>query len=331
VLATGSRPVQIPGFDFDESFVLSSTGALALARLPEELVVIGAGYIGLELGIMYAKLGAKVTVVEMMEQVLPGFGPDVARLLSKKLKKLGVTVHLGARAKGHAPPKGKAKGQVVVLAKEGEVTLAADHVVVAVGRRPNSEGLGLQEIGVTVDGRGFVPSDAQCRTNVASVFSIGDLSGEPLLAHHGSKQGEVAAEVIAGRPAALDSRAVPAVVFTDPEIATVGLSEEKAKAQGVAVRVGKFPYAALGRALSTNETEGYVKVLADAATDTVVGVEIVGADASSMIAEAALAVEMGAAAMDLALTIHAHPTFPEGLMEAAKAVHGEAIHALNKA
>jgi dihydrolipoamide dehydrogenase len=219
---------------------------------------------------------------------------------------------------------------VAVATGSGEVTLPADHVIVAVGRRPNSEGLGLRELGVTVDGRGFVPSDARCRTNVATIFSIGDVSGEPMLAHHGSKQGEVAAEVIAGRPAELDSRAIPAVVFTDPEIATVGLSEEQAKARGVAVKVGKFPYAALGRALSTNETDGYVKVLADAATDTVLGVEIVGADASSVIAEAALAVEMGASALDLALTIHAHPTFPEGLMEAAKAVHGQSIHVVNR-
>ena len=331
VLATGSRPVQIPGFEFDETFVLSSTGALALSVLPKDLVVIGGGYIGLELGITYAKLGSHVTVVEMMSQVLPGFSPDIVRVLSKQMKKLGIEVVLEAKAKGcERGAKGK-QGSVTIETAGGPRQLPADNVIVCVGRRPNSEDLGLKEVGVRVSERGFVPADSRQRTNVPSIYSIGDLAGEPMLAHKGSKEGEVCAEVIAGHPAEFDSKAIPAVVFTDPEIATVGLSEEAAKKKGIDVVVGKFPYAALGRALSTNELEGFVKVIADRKTDVIVGAEIVGADASSLIAELTLAVEMGAAVQDLALTIHAHPTFPESIMEAAKAIHGEAIHVVNKA
>jgi dihydrolipoamide dehydrogenase len=331
VLATGSRPIQIPGFEFDETFVLSSTGALDLDEIPEDLVVVGGGYIGLELGITYDKLGSKVTVVEMMDQILPGFSKDVVRTLGKTLRGLGVKVLTNAKAKGQSAPKGKGKkGEVVVETKDGEEKIAADKVVVSVGRRPNSEGLGLKQIGVNVDERGFVPTDGRQRTNVANVFSIGDLSGEPMLAHAGSYEGEVAAEVIAGKAAENDARCVPAVVFTEPEIATVGILEPEAEKKGLKVKVGKFPYAALGRALSTNATDGYFKLICDAETDAVLGAEIVGADASALIAECALAIEMGAVSQDLALTIHAHPTLPEGVMEAAKAIHGEAIHVINK-
>jgi dihydrolipoamide dehydrogenase len=330
VLATGSRPIEIPGFPFDEQFVLSSTGALALTDLPKHLVVIGGGYIGLELGITWAKLGSKVTVVEMMDQVLPGFSPDVVKLLSRSLQKNGIEVFTGARAKGCTKPVGSGQGAVVIETKDGEKKLAADRVVVCVGRRPNSENLGLQEVGVHVGAQGFVPCDAQRRTNVASIFSIGDLAGQPMLAHKGSAEGEVAAEAISGKPVEYDVRCVPAVVFTDPEIATVGLSEAEAKAKGIDVATGKFPFVALGRAVSTNETDGYAKLIVDRKSDVVVGAEIIGPDASALIAECALAIEMGATAKDIALTVHAHPTLPEIVMEAAKAVHGEAIHVLNK-
>ena len=330
VLATGSRPVQIPGFEFDEQFVLSSTGALAQSELPQDLVVIGGGYIGLELAMTYAKLGSKVTVVEMMEQVLPGFSNDIVKVLSRSLKKNGIEVLTGAKAKScEHGGKGK-KGSVTIEVGGATKTLPADKVLVSVGRRPNSENLGLKEIGVVINERGWVPSDSRLRTNVVNVFSIGDLRGEPMLAHKGSKEGEICAEVIAGHPAELDVRAIPAVCFTDPEIASVGLSEEAAKAKGIDVVTGKFPYAALGRAMSTNETDGFVKLIADRKTDVLIGGEIVGADASSLIAEIALAVEMGAAVQDVALTVHAHPTFPEAIMEAAKAIHGEAVHVINK-
>jgi dihydrolipoamide dehydrogenase len=328
VLATGSRPIQVPGFEFDEKFVLSSTGALDLDHVPEDLVVVGGGYIGLELGMTYAKLGSKVVVVEMMDQILPGFSKDVVRLLMKKLKGMGAEVLVGAKAKSQTAPKGK--GEVVVETKDGERKLPADKVVVSVGRRPNSENLGLKEIGVHVDARGFVPADRQQRSNVANIYSIGDLCGDPMLAHVGSYEGEVAAEVIAGRPSENDARCVPAVVFTDPEVATCGILEAEAKEKGIDITVGKFPFAALGRALSTNATEGYIKLVCDAKTDAVLGAEIAGPDASALIAECALAIEMGAVSADLALTIHAHPTLPEGIMEAAKAVHGEAIHAVNR-
>jgi dihydrolipoamide dehydrogenase len=331
VVASGSRPIQIPGFEFDEQFVLSSTGALALSKLPKDLVVIGGGYIGLELGITYAKLGSKVTVVEMMDQVLPGFSKDVVKVLERQMKKLGMVTMLGAKAKSQSKPaKAGAQGSVTIEVDGKDQVLPCDAVVVAVGRRPNWENLGLKEVGVTVTDRGFVPSDARKRTNVPNIYSIGDLAGDPMLAHKGSKEGEVCAEVIAGRPAEYDVKAIPAVVFTDPEIATVGLTEEAARKKGADVAIGKFPYAALGRALSTNETDGFVKILSDKRTDVIVGCEIVGADASSLIAEMALAVEMSASVQDVALTVHAHPTFPESLMEAAKAIHHEAIHVMNK-
>lgn len=277
---------------------------------------------------MYAKLGANVTVVERMDQVLPGFDPEIAQLLMRQLKKLKVQVFLGTAAKGFIDGPESARVQLDQDGKPLEVE--ADRILVTVGRRPNSEGLGLDKAGVEVDARGHVPTDKQMRTNVPHIFAIGDLAGQPMLAHKASKEAEVAAEVIAGHNAAMDAKAMPAVVFTDPEIGSVGLSEEAAKAEGFEVIVGKFPFAALGRAMTTGETDGFVKVVADKTTQEVLGVHIVGPEASNLVAEAALALEMGAFIDDLSLTVHAHPTLAEGLMEAAKAAVGEAIHALNR-
>lgn len=328
IVATGSRPIEIPGFAFDGKRVISSTGALSLPEVPKRLVVIGGGYIGLELGMMYAKLGASVTVVERMDQVLPGFDPEIAQLLMRQLKKLKVQVFLGTAAKGFIDGPESARVQLDQDGKPLEVE--ADRILVTVGRRPNFEGLGLDKAGVEVDARGHVPTDKQMRTNVPHIFAIGDLAGQPMLAHKASKEAEVAAEVIAGHNAVMDAKAMPAVVFTDPEIGSVGLSEEAAKAEGFEVIVGKFPFAALGRAMTTGETDGFVKVVADKTTQEVLGVHIVGPEASNLVAEAALALEMGAFIDDLSLTVHAHPTLAEGLMEAAKAAVGEAIHALNR-
>jgi dihydrolipoamide dehydrogenase len=329
VLATGSRPIQIPGFPFDEETVLSSTGALALRKVPPRLLVIGGGYIGLELGTVYSRLGSEVTVVEMMDQLLPGTDPDLVKVVHRGLKKRKVKVHLESRAVGME--QGGAGIVVQVEGAKGAHSVECDKVLVSVGRRPNTENLGLEAAGVQVDEHGLIPTDQRCRTNVEGIYAIGDICHGLPLAHKASKEGEVAAEAIAGRPgAAMDVRAMPAVVFTEPEIATVGLSETEAREAGHEVRVGSFPFAASGRAMTTQETDGLVKVVADAGTDEVLGVQMVGPGVSDLIAEAALAVEMGASAADIGLTVHAHPTLAEALMEAAKAVHGEAVHILNK-
>jgi dihydrolipoamide dehydrogenase len=329
VIATGSRPAQIPGFDFDGEHVLSSTEALALPELPEHLVVIGGGYIGLEMGGVYARLGTKVTIVEWMDQLLPGAAKDLVLPVQKKLKAHGTEILLEAKAKGWE----KADGGVVVTVetKDGkERRIEASKILVTVGRKPNSEGLGLEGIGVEIDRRGFVTTDDRLQTKIPGVYAIGDVAGEPMLAHKATKEGEVVAEVIAGKKVKWDVRAIPAVVFCDPEIATTGLSEAEAKAKGHDVQVGKFMFAVNGRALGTGEAEGFVRVIADAATDELLGVEIVGPDASDLIAEATLAIELGASSEDIGLTIHAHPTLAEATMEAANAARGEAIHAVNR-
>jgi dihydrolipoamide dehydrogenase len=292
--------------------------------VPERLVVIGGGYIGLELGTAWAKLGAKVVVVEATAGLLPGNDPELVDVVAKKLKKLGVEVMLEAKALGWEEAGGKARVKIAPKAG-GEAVLDADAVLVCVGRRPNSENLGLDRIGVAVD-RGIIKVDKKQRTSVAGVYAIGDVAGGPMLAHKATKEGEVAAEVIAGHHAEMDARAIPAVIFVDPEIATAGLSEAEAKAKGMAVKVGKFPFAAIGRALSTGESDGFVKIIADAASDQVLGVGIVGPSATDLISEAALAIEMGALLRDLSLTIHPHPTLGESIMETAKMALGEPIH-----
>jgi dihydrolipoamide dehydrogenase len=329
VIATGSRPVQIPGFTFDEKRVLSSTGALALTEVPKRMVVVGGGYIGLELGIVYAKLGTKVTVVEALPSILSGMEPDCVRVVAQKLKKLGALVLLETKAKGWEDKGDRAV--VTVTTKDGQdVRLDTDKILVTVGRRPNTDGLGLDKAGVKLDPRGFIITDKQLRTNVPNVYAAGDCTPGPMLAHKSSKEGEVIAEVIAGKHAEQDARVIPAVVFTDPEIASAGLTEAEAKAAGKKLKIGKYPFAALGRALSVNEPDGFAKVIADADTEQVLGVHIVGGAAGDLISEAALAIEMGAVLHDLALTIHPHPTMPEAIMEAAKHALGEAIHILNR-
>jgi dihydrolipoamide dehydrogenase len=327
VLATGSRPIEIPGFKFDGNRVVDSTGALDFAGVPERFVVIGGGYIGIEIGTLYAKLGAKVTVVEALPAILPGNDPEIVQLVARKLKKLGVEVMTGAKAKSWVEKGGRAVLTVEVDGKEA--TLDADKVLVAVGRRPNVEGLGLEAVGVKVE-RGFVTVDKRQRTNVPGVYAIGDVAGQPMLAHKASREAEVVAEVIAGHKSEFDVRCIPAVIFSDPEVATAGISADEATAKGRKVKVGKFPFVALGRAIANADTDGFVKVVIDAETHEVLGIHVVGNGASDIIAEAALAIEMGALADDISLTIHAHPTLPEAIMEAAKASLGEAIHIQNR-
>ncbi len=331
ILATGSSTIEIPGFAFDEKRILSSTGALDLQEVPKHLVIIGGGVIGLELGCAYSNLGTeKVTVIEMMDQLVPGVDSEVAKTLARLLKKKGFDIHLGARAKGVDALKTKVK----VTFEDGkgkEHQVDASHCLVSVGRRPNTKDLGLEKTGVKVDDRGFVETDDRGRTNVPNIFAIGDMTHGPMLAHKASKEGIVAAEVISGdKGSAKDWVTIPGVIFTDPEIATAGLTEAQAKDAGHDIKVGKFNVGALGKALADGETDGFYKMISDAKTDQVLGIHIIGPHASDLISEAALALEMGATVEDVGLTVHPHPTLGEGLMEAAEALHGKAIHAMNR-
>ena len=328
VIATGSAPIEIPGFAFDEHHVWSSTGALAPTRLPKHLVVIGGGYIGLELGQMYRKLGSEVTVLEATGGALPGQDRDCVKVIERSLKKSKIKLLTETFAQGYEVAGDEL--HVRIKGKQGEDTVVCDQIASCVGRRPYSAGLGLENAGLAVNEQGFLEADASMRTAVANIYAIGDLAGQPMLAHKGSKEGLVAAAVIAGQPEQYDVRAVPAVIFTSPEMASVGLMESEAAEQGRAIKVGKFPFAASGRAMSLMETDGFIKVLADAETDEVVGVQMVGPEVTELIAEATLAIEMGATTEDIARTIHAHPTLPESMMEAAEAVHGMAVHIFQK-
>jgi len=323
VIASGSRPIEIPGFKIDQKKVCDSTGALALTEVPKRVVVIGGGYIGLELGLAYGKLGSKVTVVEGTDQLLPGNDPDLVGVVARKLKKAGIEVYLEAKALG--VEEGKGASIVKIQTKEGEKSIETDVVFVTVGRRPNSEGFGLDKVGVKID-KGFITVDKQQRTNVPGIYAIGDVAGQPMLAHKASKEADVVAEVIAGHKAEMDAVGIPAVIFVDPEIATVGLQEHDAVKQGKKIKVGKYAFAAHGRSMAMAETDGFVKIIADAETDEVLGFGIVGYAASDLISDCVLALEMGAFLPDLALTVHPHPTLGEAIMEAAKAALGESPH-----
>ncbi len=327
VIATGSKPVQIPGFTFDEVDVLSSTGALDLKEVPKRMVVVGGGYIGLEMGMMLAKLGTSVTVVEAMDQVLPGFDKEIVDVVVKHMKRDKIKTVLKARALGYEKKDGALSVKIEVEGKTQEIS--CDKILVTVGRKPLSQDLSLEKAGLTPNPRGFLVIDEQCRTTVPHIFAVGDVAGEPMLAHKATREGEVAAEVVAGKNVACDYRTVPAVVFTDPEIATAGWSEAEARAKGHEVLVGKMPFSAIGRALTQMEPDGFVKIIADKADHQILGVAIVGPHASDLISEAALAIEMSAFVEDLALTIHPHPTLGEAMMEAANATLGHAIHILN--
>ncbi|HTT69756.1 MAG TPA: dihydrolipoyl dehydrogenase [Anaeromyxobacteraceae bacterium] len=328
VLATGARPVEIRGFEFDGRDVWSAKEAVDLPEVPRRLLVIGGGVIGLELGTVYAKLGSKLTVVEALPDLLTGSDPEAVRVVKKGLRQRGVTVHLSAAARKLE----RTGGELVVHVEvEGKAELIpCDKVLVAVGFRPNHEQLGLEQAGVKVGPKGFVEVNERLQTSTPSIYCIGDLAGPPLLAHKASKEGEIAAEVIAGRKSVRDWVAMPAAIFTDPEVAGVGLSEAEARAQGYDPVVGKFAFSALGRALAIGHTEGFAKVVMDRSSKLLLGATFVGPEASDLVAEAALALEMGAYVEDVALTVHAHPTLPEAFMEACKAALGEAIHALNR-
>ncbi|UFJ42268.1 dihydrolipoyl dehydrogenase [Brevibacillus humidisoli] len=327
IIATGSRPIELPAFPYGER-VLSSTEALNLTEIPKNLVVIGGGYIGIELGSVYARFGSKVTILEGSDQILPGFEAEMTRLVERKLKKNKVDVFTKAMAKGMEETE---NGVVVTAEVKGEEKkFEADYVLVTVGRRPNTDELGLSDIGMKLTEKGYVIVDKQGQTSIPNVYAIGDIVEGPALAHKASYEGKVAAEAIAGQPSAVDYKVIPAVVFSDPEISSVGISEREAKEQGLDYVVGRFPFAANGRALSVNAGEGFVKLVADKETGVVLGAQIVGPEASNLIAEIGLAIEMGATLEDIELTIHAHPTLGEMMMEAAELALGHPIHVLNK-
>ncbi|MFB6243526.1 MAG: dihydrolipoyl dehydrogenase, partial [Halobaculum sp.] len=329
IVATGSRPIEVPGFSFADEPVLSSRDALALDSVPDELVVVGAGYIGMELSTTFAKLGTDVTVVEMLDDVLPAYTEDVQRIVRKHAESVGVEFQFG---EGAADWEETDDGIVVTTETEdGErSTYDGDAVLVAVGREPVTDTLNLSAAGLEPNENGFLETDSRARTEQDHIFAVGDVAGEPMLAHVASKEGIVAAEVAAGEPAALDYQAIPAAVFTDPEIGTVGMTEEEASEAGFDPVVGEMPLRASGRALTTNETDGFTKIVADADTGFVLGGRVVGPEASELIAEIALAVEMGATLEDLGSTIHTHPTLSETVMEAAENAQEQAIHTLNR-
>jgi len=324
IVATGSEPVALPGFERNGKTVLNSDDAIALAEVPRSIVILGAGVIGLEFATIYRRLGAEVTVVEMLDRALGDTDLEISTLLLRILKKQGINIHLKTKC---ASVDVRSNGIVAKLQGEVNVMQEASSMLVAVGRRPRTP-QGADKLGITMD-RGFIKVDEQRRTNVSGVYAVGDCTGAPLLAHKAMKEGVIAAEVIAGMKSAYDPMAMPNCVYTDPQVATAGLSEEQAKAAGYEVGVGKFRLAALGRARTVGITEGMVKVVGDKKTDLVLGVHIVSPTAESMIAEAVIAIEMGATVEDIGLSVHPHPTFAESTMEAAELLHGRAIHMVN--
>jgi dihydrolipoamide dehydrogenase len=323
IIASGSESTPLPGIEVDEERVVSSTGALALDRVPDRLVVIGGGYIGLELGLVWRRLGARVTVVEVLDRILPNMDRELGVALQRVLARSGIEFKLGARVAG--VDRGASELTLALEGTEGQ-SLAADVVLVSVGRRPYTEGLGLEAVGVARDEHGRVVVDDGFATNIPGIYAIGDVIRGPMLAHKAEEEGMALAERLAGQKTSVDYDAIPAVVYTKPEVASVGRTEEELKAADISYRIGKFPFTANPRARTNGYTEGFVKILADSGTDRVLGVHIVGPDAGTMIAEVTLAKEFGASAEDIARTCHAHPTLSEAIKEAALAVDGRAIH-----
>ncbi|MBB3771051.1 dihydrolipoamide dehydrogenase [Angulomicrobium tetraedrale] len=326
VIATGSDVAKLPGITIDETRVVSSTGAIALEKVPGKLLVVGAGVIGLELGSVWRRVGAEVTVVEYLDRILPGMDLDVAKSFQRILQKQGVAFKLGSKVTGVDTSGETLKVSVEPAAGGAAEVLEADVVLVAIGRVPYTEGLGLEALGVETDKRGRVVTDHYYRTNVPGIFAIGDAIAGPMLAHKAEDEGVAIAELLAGQAGHVNYDVIPAVVYTSPEVASVGKSEEELKEAGIAYKVGKFPFLANGRAKANDETDGFVKVLADETTDRVLGVHIIGVEAGELIHEAAVLMEFGGSSEDLARTCHAHPTRSEAVKEAAMAVEKRAIH-----
>jgi dihydrolipoamide dehydrogenase len=327
VIATGSEVTPLPGIEVDETRIVSSTGALSLPKVPKHLAIIGAGIIGLELGSVWKRLGAEVTVIEFLDRITPGMDADMAKNFQRVLKKQGIKFMLGKKVTAAKALKNSVKLTLAPASGEGdEETLSADHALVAIGRRPHTDGLGLAAIGVALDAMGRVETDAHFKTNTDGVYAIGDVIAGPMLAHKAEDEGVALAEHLAGKPAHVNYDIIPSVVYTAPEVAWVGRSEEDLKEAGIDYKVGKFPFTANGRAKVNGTTDGFVKILADAESAKVLGVPILGAQAGDMIAEAAVAMEFSASAEDIARTCHAHPTLTEAVKEAALAVDNRALH-----
>ncbi|PSQ53826.1 dihydrolipoyl dehydrogenase [Halobacteriales archaeon SW_8_65_20] len=329
IIATGSRPIEIPGFEYDGERILSSKGALNLTSVPDDLLVVGAGYIGMELSTTYAKLGSNVEVIEMLDSALPVYEDDVARVVRDRAEELGVGFNFGEGASEWTET---ADGvRLTTETDDGEESVyEADHILVAVGRQPVTDTLGLESIGLEPTEAGFLDTDEFGATDVENVYAVGDVAGEPMLAHKASAEGEVVAERIAGEPSAMDFQSIPGAVFTDPEIGTVGMTEAEAEDAGFEPVVGQMPMNASGRALTLNEPEGFARVVADDETGFVLGAQIVAPEASELIGEVGVAIEMGATLDDIASTVHTHPTLSEAVMEAAMNASGHAVHTLNR-
>jgi dihydrolipoamide dehydrogenase len=328
VIATGSDVAGIPGVDvaFDEKVIVSSTGALALDKVPATMIVVGGGVIGLELGSVWARLGARVTVVEYLDTILGGMDGDVAKQFQRMLAKQGMTFHLGAKVTGVAKDKRGATVTFEPVKGGDKQSLEADVVLVATGRKPFTDGLGLAKAGVVLDERGRVRTDNHWRTSIPGIYAIGDVIAGPMLAHKAEDEGVAVAETIAGQAGHVNYDVIPGVVYTSPEVASVGKTEEELKKAGIAYKAGKFPFAANGRARAMLATDGFVKFLADAATDRVLGVHIVGHGAGDLIHECAVLMEFGGSSEDLGRTCHAHPTLSEAVREAALATFGKPLH-----
>ncbi|SMX31122.1 dihydrolipoyl dehydrogenase [Actibacterium lipolyticum] len=327
VIASGSEPSSLPGIEIDEKVVVTSTGALELPKIPKKLVVIGAGVIGLEMGSVYARLGSEVTVVEFLDHITPGMDAEVSKTFQRILKKQGINFILGAAVQGVDATKTKAKVTYKLRKDDSEATIDADTVLVATGRKPFTDGLGLEALGVEVLPRGQIKTDGHWATNVKGVYAIGDAIEGPMLAHKAEDEGMAVAEVIAGKSGHVNYGVIPGVIYTSPEVASVGQTEEQLKEAGRAYKVGKFSFMGNGRAKAVFMGEGFVKILADKDTDRILGAHIIGPAAGDLIHEVCVAMEFGASAQDLALTCHAHPTYSEAVREAALACGDGAIHA----
>ncbi len=326
VIATGSEVARIPGVEIDEEVIVSSTGALQLPKVPKKLVVIGGGYIGLELGSVWRRLGSEVTVVEMLDRITPGLDGEIAKQFMKTLKKQGLEFKLSTKVVAIEKSGKGAKVTVEPVDGGDRERIECDVVLVAIGRVPNTEGLGIADVGISTDKRGRIKIDDHYRTDLPGAYAIGDVIKGPMLAHKAEDEGVAVAEIIAGQAGHVNYDVIPSVVYTEPEVAAVGKTEEELQEEGIEYTVGKFPFTANGRAKVNRTTDGFVKILADKETDRVLGVHILGADAGNMIAEAAVLMEFGGSAEDLARTCHAHPTLTEAIKEAAMAVDGRAIH-----
>jgi dihydrolipoamide dehydrogenase len=324
IIATGSSPIELPGLPYDGTLVVSSTEILDIHEVPKKVAIIGGGYIGTEMGTVLGKLGSEVTIIEALDTLVSTLDQELVDVVARKLKDFNVKAIFQTKALGYEKKDNKL---FLKISKNGkEELLETEKIVVVVGRKPNSKDLGLEKTSVKLDAKGFIIVDDQLRTNSKNIFAIGDVIGQPMLAHKASREGKIAAEVISGLKSAFDNKVIPFVIFNDPEIASVGMTEQQAKEKGHEIITGKFPFSALGRALTLNQTDGFVKIVADKSTNIILGVHAVGPNVSDLISEAALAIEMSATVDDIADTIHPHPTLPESLMEAAEVTLGKGIH-----